>query len=68
MSVAVKTSKEIKQMAWKVIAKHKLNYDADLCPCFKKGKMVAIFHFKANAPPDTALLQALKEMIKKRTA
>lgn len=59
---------EVKKISWKVIAKEKLNYDADRCPCCKKGKMVTLFHFKANAPPDAASLQALAELIKGKTA
>ncbi len=38
-------------IGWKNIAKEKLNYDVDQCPCCKKGKMVTILHFDANAPP-----------------
>ncbi len=36
---------------WKTIAKEKMNYDVDQCPCCKKGRMMAILHFDANAPP-----------------
>jgi hypothetical protein len=68
MGIVVQTTKEIKQLSWQVIAKQKLNYDAGLCPCCKKGKMVTLFHFKANAPPDAASLQALAELMKRKTA
>jgi len=60
--------KEIKKISWKAIAKKKLNYDADRCPACKKGTMVTLFHFKANAPPDAASLQALAELVNGKTA
>jgi hypothetical protein len=56
-------AKEVKKISWKTIAKQKLNYDADLCPCCKKGRMVTLFHFKAHGPPDAASLQALAELV-----
>jgi len=59
---------EAKKLSWKVIAKQKLNYDIDLCPCCKKGTMVTLFHFKANAPPDVASLQELTELINEKKA
>lgn len=64
MGVAVQTGKEIKKISWKVIAKEKLNYDADRCPVCKKGTMVTLLHFDAHAPPDAASLQALTELLK----
>ena len=68
MGIVVQTTKEIKQLSWQLIAKQKLNYDAGLCPCCKKGMMVTLFHFKANAPPDAASLQALAELMERKTA
>lgn len=69
MGVVLQSGKDIKKISWKQIAKQKLNYDADLCPCCKKGTMVTLFHFKANAPPDTQCLQLLAELIiKEKTA
>lgn len=68
MGIAVQTTKEIKQLSWQVIAKQKLNYDAGLCPCCKKGTMVKLFHFKANAPPDAASLRALAQLMERKTA
>lgn len=62
MGVAVQSGKEIKKLSWKVIAKQKLNYDADLCPCCKKGRMVTLFHFDAHGPPDAESLKAFLEM------
>ena len=56
---AVTTGKEIKKLSWKVIAKEKLNYDACLCPVCKKGTMVMLFSFDANAPPDVQSAKAL---------
>lgn len=67
MGVATIPGKEIKKISWKIIAKQKLNYDADLCPCCKKGTMVTLFHFKAHAPPDAEALHALIELLKVKT-
>ena len=67
MGVVAMPTKEIKKLSWKVIAKQKLNYDADLCPCCKKGRMVTLLHFDANAPPDIESLKALLELIKGKT-
>jgi hypothetical protein len=67
MGAAVLNTKEIKKLSWKVIAKEKLNYDVDQCPCCKKGTMVTLFHFKANGPPDAASLAALTELLKGKT-
>ena len=65
MGVAVQTAKEVKKLSWKVIAKQKLSYDADQCPACKKGTMVTLFHFKANAPPHA---EWLAELLKGKTA
>jgi len=67
MKVAVLQTKEIKKLSWKTIAKQKLNYDADLCPCCKKGRMVTLLHFDANVPPSVEWLQSLTELIKGKT-
>ena len=40
---------------WKIIAKEKLHFDADQCPCCKKGIMQTILDFEANAPPGWVL-------------
>jgi len=64
MGVVSGTGKEIKKISWKLIAKQKLNYDADLCPCCKKGKMITLLHFDANAPPGIESLNAFLELIK----
>ena len=44
---------------WKTIAKEKMNYDVDQCPCCKKGRMQAILHFEANAPPPLWILKKI---------
>ena len=64
MGVAALPAKEIKKLSWKVIAKQKLNYNAELCPCCKKGTMVTLLHFDAHAPPDAGSLQALTKLLK----
>ena len=68
MGVAAIPAKEIKTIAWKTIARQKLNYDADQCPACKKGKMVMLLHFDAHAPPDVGSLKALLDLIKGKTA
>jgi hypothetical protein len=68
MGVVSRTGKEIKKISWKLIAKQKLNYDADLCPCCKKGKMITLLHFDANAPPGIESLNAFLELIKGKIA
>jgi hypothetical protein len=67
MGVAMQTGKEIKKLSWKTIARQKLNYDADLCPVCKKGKMVMIIHFDAHAPPSAEWLQSFMQLIKGKT-
>ncbi len=74
MGVAVQPGKEIKKLSWKVIAKQKLNYDADRCPCCKKGKMITLLHFPAcrrgrdaHAPPSVEWLRSLTALIKGKT-
>jgi hypothetical protein len=68
MGVVVQTTKDIKNLSWKTIAKEKLNYDADVCPCCRKGRMITLLHFDANAPPDAKTLRTLAELIKGKTA
>lgn len=40
------------KLDWKEITKNKLGFDVDQCPCCKTGKMITIFCFEANAPPE----------------
>lgn len=68
MSIVTIRTRDIKKISWKVIAKQKLNYDADLCPCCKKGKMITLLHFDAHGPPDAESLKPLIELIKGKTA
>jgi len=42
---------------WKDLAKAKLNYDVDACPCCKTGRMIRIMGFEANAPPLVLIAQ-----------
>jgi hypothetical protein len=41
----------VKPQTWKEVAKQKLKYDVDACPCCKTGTMIRIMTFNANAPP-----------------
>lgn len=40
---------------WKIIAKEKLHFDVDQCPCCKKGKMNELLSFDNNGPPEWLL-------------
>ena len=40
---------------WKTIAKEKLHFDVDQCPCCKKGKMKELLSFDNNGPPQWLL-------------
>lgn len=42
---------------WKMIAKEKLHYDVDQCPCCKKGKMQELLSFDNNGPPPWVVQQ-----------
>jgi hypothetical protein len=44
---------------WKQVSKEKLNYDVEVCPCCKTGKMIRIMSFDANPPPH--ILQMIKQ-------
>ena len=74
MGAVVQTTRAIKQLSWKVIAGEKLHYDADVCPCCKKGKMVTLLHFPAirhagmpNGPPAIESFKTLFELAKGKT-
>ncbi len=55
----------IEKKTWKEIAKTKLNFDVDSCPCCKTGKMIRVFSFDTNAPPEILqLIQHQKKMKK----
>jgi len=45
---------------WKEVAKEKLNYDVDVCPCCKTGKMITVIAFDAHGPPVWAVYQQNK--------
>ena len=65
MGVAALQPKEVKKLSWQTIAKDKLHYDAEQCPCCKNGRMVTLLYFNTNAPQDMELMKAL---IKSKTA
>ncbi len=67
MGVSRVTGKDVKKISWKVISKEKLNYDADLCPCCRKGKMIMILHFDANGPPCAASPKTSVELVREKT-
>lgn len=53
------------KLSWKEIAKQKLNFDADKCPCCKTGKMITVFCFDANAPPNT--IELVNQLMQSKT-
>ena len=58
---------EIKEKKnWKDICHEHLNYDPDLCPCCKKGKMVAIGVFLPGRPPPFPVHAQKSGMVKSR--
>ncbi len=76
MGAATIKTRDIKKTSWKVIAKEKLNYDADRCRCCRKGRMITILPFEprrkgssgqAHAPPDETSLKTVLELIKGKT-
>ena len=52
---------------WKQIAKAKLHFDVDACPCCKTGKMIRILSFEANAPPNLSMMMIKKINTQKNT-
>jgi len=50
-----------KKKNWKEVAKEKLHFDAQQCPCCKTGKMRTILTFEANAPPPLWLMKKYRE-------
>jgi hypothetical protein len=64
LSIGIITQPIIKK-DWKEIAKTKLNFDVDKCPCCKTGIMIRIQSFDAHAPPLTLIAQLKKQANKK---
>jgi len=50
---------------WKVIAKQKLNFDVDVCPCCKSGKMIRMMSFDTNPPPQILKIVQHQQKMKK---
>lgn len=55
MKMGILSIKKDKQnqaaIGWKEITKIRLGFDVDACPRCKKGKMIRVMSFDANAPP-----------------
>jgi len=47
---------------WKAIAKDKLHFNADECPCCKKGKMMEVLSFDNNGPPRWAIIKTQQQI------
>lgn len=52
---------------WKEVAKEKLHYDADACPCCKTGRMITILAFEAHGPPAWVVSKQLQQAAAKNT-
>ena len=44
-----------KNKDWQTIAREKLDFDVEQCPCCKTGKMITLLSFAAHGPPQWAL-------------
>ena len=47
---------------WKTIAKEKLHFNADQCPCCKEGKMMEVLSFDNNGPPGWAIIKTQQQI------
>lgn len=52
---------------WKIIAKEKMHFDVDQCPCCKKGKMNELLSFDNNGPPEWLLRKLLLQQKREQT-
>ena len=58
MLLGVVIAKKEKQN-WKEITKTKLNFDVEVCPCCKTGRMIRVHSFQAHAPPASINIKVL---------
>ncbi len=54
MGIIPQAKQKVKK-EWKEVAKEKLHYDVDACPCCKTGRMITILAFDAHGPPGWAM-------------
>lgn len=54
----------VAKLSWQQIAKEKLHFDVEQCPCCKTGKMIRLMSFEANAPPRELLQTARQQPLK----
>jgi hypothetical protein len=59
--------KKITKKDWKTISKEKLLFDADQCPCCKKGTMKTLLSFDAHGPPKHIIQKITQQKIAKTT-
>lgn len=57
--------KKTERIGWKIITQDKFGLQIDQCPACKKGTMVRIQHFDANAPPMQILVTKHQTKMKK---
>ena len=55
-----------KQKDWKTIAKEKLDFDVEVCPCCKTGRMITLLSFDAHGPPLSLLEKVNKQQSSKQ--
>jgi hypothetical protein len=46
---------------WKKVTKEDINYDVNVCPCCKAGRMITLVAFDAHGPPEWAVYQWNKQ-------
>jgi len=46
-----KKSSKIEKKGYQEITKNQLGFDVDQCVCCKKGRLITVMQFIANAPP-----------------
>jgi hypothetical protein len=51
------------KLNYKQVCKQLLNFDVDECPVCKKGQMIRLFNFSANAPPSMETIKEIKRQI-----
>ena len=48
------------KLNYKQVCKQLLKFDVDECPVCKKGRMITLLNFSANAPPSMEIIKEIK--------
>ena len=51
------------KLNYKQVCKQLLKFDVDECPVCKKGRMITLLNFSANAPPSMEIIKEIKRQI-----